>query len=55
MNQIIEILMRRDGATRAEAEELLMIARSAVAAGGDPEDVLAEFFGLESDYVFDLL
>ena len=55
MNKIVEILMRRDGLSRADAETSLMDGRSAVADGAYPEDVLLEMFGLEPDYIFDLL
>ena len=54
-NEIVRILMRRDGMERDEAEDLLRDARAAVEEGEDPEDVLADWFGLEPDYVFDLL
>lgn len=52
---LLEVLMRRDGLWRGEAQELIEEARSRVLAGDDPEEVLAEEFGLEPDYVFDLL
>ena len=50
-----EVLMRRDGLTRCEANEAIAEARERVLAGEDPEEVLAEEFGLEPDYVFDLM
>ena len=55
MNKIVEVLMRRDGLSRADAEASLMDGRSAVADGDAPEEVLLEVFGLEPDYIFDLL
>ena len=54
-NRLTHILMRRDGMERDEAEDLLQDARAAVEEGEDPEEVLADWFGLEPDYVFDLL
>ena len=54
-NRLVSILMRRDGMERDDAEDLLRDARAAVEEGEDPEDVLADWFGLEPDYVFDLL
>ena len=54
-NEIVRILMRRDGMERDDAEDLLQDARAVVEEGEDPEDVLADWFGLEPDYVFDLL
>ncbi len=53
--KILPVLMRRDGMSRAEAQELIAEAKERVMAGEDPEEVLAEEFGLEPDYIFDLL
>ena len=50
-----EVLMRRDGLTEVEAEEEIREAAAEVAEGADPEEVLAYSFGLEPDYVLDLL
>jgi len=50
-----EVLMRRDGMEAEEADELIEEAQQAVMDGDDPEEVLANWFGLEPDYVFDLL
>ena len=53
---LLEVLMRRDGLSREEAAEEIAQARDAVLLDGeDPEEVLADWFGLEPDYVFDLL
>ena len=58
---IIELLMRRDGITRAEAVTQYESARAeffgalAGTSCRDPEDVLAEDLGLEPDYIFDFL
>ncbi len=54
-NRLVSIMMRRDGMERDEAEDLLQDARAAVEDGEDPEDVLADWFGLEPDYLEDLL
>ena len=54
-NEIVRILMKRDGMERDEADDLLRDARAAVEDGEDPEEILADWFGLEPDYVFDLL
>lgn len=51
---IVDILVRRDGMSLQEAEELLEEARTAVFQGGDPEEILEEYFGLEPDYIFEL-
>lgn len=52
---ILRVLMDRDGLSRTEAEDLLREARWEVANGADPEEVCAEEFGLEPDYIFDLI
>jgi hypothetical protein len=54
-NEIIEVLMRRDGMTQAEARKLLRELRAMVEEGADPEDILYEELGLEPDYIFDLV
>lgn len=50
-----QVLMRRDGLTSEEADELINEAKERVAEGADPEEVLYDDFGLEPDYIFDLL
>ena len=50
-----QVLMRRDQISSDEADELINEARERVAQGEDPEEILYEEFGLEPDYVFDLL
>lgn len=55
-NEIVEVLMRRDGMTRKEAEaELKRVREEFDPLTDDPEEVLAYEFGLEPDYIFDLL
>lgn len=55
-NQIVAVLMRRDGYTRSQAEaELLRVREEFDVTYDDPEEVLAYEFGLEPDYIFDLL
>lgn len=49
------VLCRRDGLTAEEAEAAIAEAQERVAQGEDPEDVLADEFGLEPDYVWELL
>lgn len=50
-----QVIMRRDDMSSEEADELINEACEAINEGEDPEEVLAEFFGLEPDYIFDLL
>lgn len=52
---IVDILVRRDGMTREEAQEMLEEAKERVREGDDPEEVLREEFGLELDYFWELL
>ena len=55
MSELKRIIMRRDNLTSAEADELIDNAKAEVLAGADPEEVLMADFGLEPDYLFDLL
>ena len=61
METIKEVLMRRDGMGDAEAEELIQEAKQALRDyldDGDEEsahDVCEEYFGLEPDYIVELL
>lgn len=52
---ILEVLMRRDGMSKENAQEMIDEAKERVAEGEDPEEILLDDFGLEPDYVFDLL
>lgn len=58
---IVGILMRRDGLTRREAIDMYNETRSELmdALEGtscmDPEEVLASELGLEPDYLFDFI
>lgn len=54
-NKIVEVLMRRDGLSEEEALEILADGRRSVEEGEDPEEVLYQEFGLEPDYIFDLI
>ena len=55
MNAIVKVLMERDGLTRHDAMDMLLDAKARVAEGEDPEEILTEEFGLEPDYIEDLL
>ena len=61
METIKEVLMRRDDLPADEAEDLIEEAKSAIATyleEGDiesAEGVCYEFFGLEPDYLMELL
>ena len=47
--------MRRDQMTKEDAQALIDDARERIAEGEDPEEILYDDFGLEPDYIFDLL
>lgn len=53
LETIRQVLRRRDDMSEAAIDELLANAREEVAEGADPEEVLADYFGLEPDYLFD--
>ena len=55
ISELVRVLVERDGLSVDEAWEMVEEARERVLEGEDPEEVLAEEFGLEPDYVFDLL
>ena len=56
---IKEILMRRDGMTEGDAENLIEQAREDLLArlseGKMPHDICEEWFGLEPDYIEELI
>ncbi len=52
---IKQVLMRRDGLSADEADEMVAYAKELVADGEDPEEVCYEEFDLEPDYAFELL
>lgn len=55
METLCEVLMRRDGLSGQQAEDEIEYARQLVEDGADPEEVLYAEFGLEPDYVFELV
>lgn len=58
---IKQVLMRRDGMSSEEADDLIASAKEALQEyldDGDffsAEDICAEFFGLEPDYIYELI
>ncbi len=52
---LINVLVKRDGINRLDAIQVIREARLRVFNGENPETILYEEFGLEPDYVFDLL
>lgn len=53
MSETMRILMERDGLTKAEARAQMEECREAL-LNGDFE-AMADYLGLEDDYIFDLL
>jgi hypothetical protein len=50
----LEKALRNQGYDRAEAEEIILEMQNRVFEGENPEEVLEEY-GLEPDYIFDLI
>ena len=55
MNEVVRILMDRDGMTEKEAKQYVGECREMIMDGEDPEDVLQYELGLEPDYIFDII
>ena len=61
MESIKEVLMRRDKMSEKEAEDLISEARETLQSYLDEgdissaEDICAEYFGLEQDYIDELI
>ena len=59
MNELLTILMLRDGLSREEALETIRDAREAVMEalenGDDPEEIFADIMGLEPDYIIGII
>lgn len=61
MNKVVEVLMKRDGMTKQEAQNHLAYVRQLIedaVADGDfdlAEQLVASELGLEMDYIFDIL
>ena len=53
LDTIRSILHTRDQASESDIDDLFTNATDDIADGLDPEDVLADTFGLEPDYLFD--
>lgn len=55
MNDLVNTLMRRDGLNLKEANDQVSEAQDRMYDGEDPETILLEEFGLEPDFVLDLI
>lgn len=58
MNKVVSILMRRDGMSKEEAEELVETTRQMLLEASwsiEAADIIMDNLGLEPDYIFDIL
>lgn len=59
MESIVEVLMRRDGSSRDEVEQQIEECRDemleALETGEDPEEIYLDYFGLEPDWMVEVL
>lgn len=60
MNEVIRILMDRDGLSEQEARDLIAETREAMEEAmedspGEAEAIFEEMLGLEPDYILDIL
>ena len=53
MNEVVKILMDRDGISQEEAEEQVQECREALMSGDG--EAIQYYLGLEDDYIFDIL
>ena len=54
MTDLEEVLIKRDCITRMEAKKLIKDAYDAINDYEDVDDFMADWFGLEPDYIFDV-
>jgi polyhydroxyalkanoate synthesis regulator phasin len=55
VDRLIDVLVARDGISLDEAQDFIDEAKERVYNGEDPEEILLEEFGLEPDYIFDII
>jgi hypothetical protein len=57
MENVINILMNRDGMTRDEARELVIETREMLLSADvwEADEIIADQLGLEPDYIMDIL
>lgn len=55
MESILEVLMRRDGLSKIDAEERINEVKMSIREGVDPEELVFSELGLEPDYIPELL
>jgi len=55
MTELVKVLIRRGDHTLSEIKEMITDARERFEDGENPEEILHEEFGLEPDYIDDLM
>ena len=55
VNKLEKVLMERDGMTLKEARDLIREAKDDIDNFDDPDEFMAEWFGLEPDYLIDVI
>ena len=55
MSELKRILIERDGLSDQEANELISEAKLRVLEGENAEEILEYDFGVEPDYIFDIM
>ena len=55
MTELVKVLIRRGDHTLSQIKEMITDARERTEEGENPEEILHEEFGLEPDYLFDLI
>ena len=53
LETIRQIIARRDSASESDIDDMFDSAGEEFAEGYDPEEILAQVFGLEPDFFFD--
>ena len=54
MTELEKVLMERDCMARKEAKQLILDAYMDINNYADVDDFMADWFGLEPDYIFDV-
>ena len=55
MSELKRILIERDGLSDQEANELISEAKLRILEGENAEEILEYDFGVEPDYIFDIM
>ena len=55
MTTLRKIIITRDNMEETDFDDLIQEARDMFIEGEDPDEILSDLFGLEPDYIFDLI